>query len=159
MYILGSYVVITLSIDYQAPNDSKPVTSTIRTEEFHIFPSKCRPWFILISNYIAPQMHWIKILNFTNIKATFVTSWLYATNSMFTYNLLVALYMKLVPPIAADCASDPHCMMCAAPDVCSQCMPGYNTLDGKPCSGNDHGGSYHWCVGQKTGRTGLLKGA
>ena len=54
-------------------------------------------------------------------------------------SLLIALHLTQISQIAADCTNDPHCMTCAAPDICAQCMTGYNVLVGEQCTGNTHG--------------------
>ena len=48
---------------------------------------------------------------------------------------LFSEYNKHFFSISADCTRDPYCMTCAAPDVCTKCVPGYNTMDGGPCKG------------------------
>ena len=55
----------------------------------------------------------------------------------------MAIDAKVVSPIAAVCTKNPYCMTCAAPDVCTECMPGYHALDGEPCTGNKYDRSYH----------------
>ena len=103
---------------YKHLNGSNPDVSLALINAYRVFSAVC-PSYQFIDTWKCP---WTSIRRLSCVYH----------NKLCLITFIFHIYHW----ITAECANDTHCMTCSAPNVCTKCIPGYQTVDGAPCTGN-----------------------